>query len=367
MSMKLLLDARAARQTADGITRFSLNATRALERLRGQWKLSVLVHPSGCRHFEPLNVELVPCSVPRFVPGENRRLIPLLRKLSPDVYLNYSMAGPTPENIPTLVTVHDLMVLNVPCYFGNGMIRNAIFRKVFHKAIRRSVQHASAIAVPSAVTAREVRRRFPGAADKAFVTGEGQSLFAPGEGVVTGREAGPLLYVGNARAYKNLPRLLTAYGRVWAMNRGIPQMIMVVRRDRAFRGFKTHLDSNPARKNISVVSDAGDQQLRHLYLSCRGLVMPSVCEGFGLPALEAMAAGAPVMASRATALEELVGDAGLLVNPHSVIDIARGVALLARADAGEIGRMGLAGMTRAAAFTWEKAANAFVSVIEGIA
>ncbi len=366
MRKSILLDARAAQSIADGITRFSQNLSTALGLLRPDWKLSVLVHPSATGRFVLPGLDVIECPVPRFRPGENARMAPVIRGCNPDAFVNFSMAGPTPGGVPTIVTIHDLMVLSVPCYFGNGIIRNALYRNIFRRVIRRSAIHASAIAVPSRVTERDIGRRFPDTAEKVFITGEGQSLFSPGEGRCEGREDGPLLVVGNARAYKNLPRLLTAYGRVWAMNRAIPPLVMAVRKDRAFRDFETHLSTNPARESITVRTGVSDAELKELYLSCRCLLMPSVYEGFGLPALEAMASGAPVMASKATSLEEVVGAAGLLVNPYSVTDIARGIAVVSSATGSELACMGADGMARASLFTWEKAAARYADVLEGL-
>lgn len=368
MNTRILLDARAAQRTVDGITRFSIEVTGQLGRLNGGWKMAVLVHPSAAGHFETMGVEVIHSTVPRFKPGEDARLSPVIRRYKPDVYVNFSMAGPTPAGIPTVITVHDLMVLSVPCYFGNGIIRNALYRRRFRAIIRRSTSHASAIASPGRATQRDIGRRFPDAAGKVFVTGEGQSFFAPGEGRATGREDGPFLVVGNARAYKNLPRLLTAYGRVWAMNRDIPPMIMAVRNDRALREFQTHLSTNPAVERITVLSGVSDSELKDLYLSCRALLIPSVYEGFGLPALEAMASGAPVMVSRGTALQELAdAGAGVLVDPYSVTDIARGIAELFAATPEGLEEMGTCGIQRASLYSWEKTARNYAGIIEGLA
>lgn len=367
MKTRILLDARAAQRTIDGITRFSIEVTGRLAQQRKGFHLSVLVHPSASAHFEPMDLEVIHSTVPRFKPGEDSRLSPFIGRFKPDAYINFSMAGPTPAGIPTIVTVHDLMVLSVPFYFGNGIIKNALFRRRFRAIIGKSVSHASAIACPGSATKRDIGRRFPDALGKVSVTGEGQSFFGPGGGCTAGRSDGPFLVVGNARAYKNLPRLLTAYGRVWAMNRGVPPLVMAIRDDRAFRGFKTHLATNPAADRITVQSGVSDAALRDLYLSCRALLMPSVYEGFGLPALEAMAAGAPVMASRGTALEELTGDAGVLVDPYSVTDIARGIAELAVASPEELVRMGERGMRRSSSFSWDNTAGCYAEMIEGMA
>jgi len=364
---RILLDARAAQQTIDGITRFSMEVTGQLGRLERGWDLAVLAHPSAADHFGPMGVEVIHSTVPRFKPGEDARLSPVVRRYKPDAYVNFSMAGPTPAGVPTVITIHDLMVLNVPCYFGNGIIRNALYRRRFRAIIGRSASHASAIACPGMTTRRDIVRRFPDAAGKVFITGEGQSFFESGEGCTAGRENGPFLVVGNARAYKNLPRLLTAYGRVWAINRGIPPLVMAIRKDRAFREFRTHLSTNPAVDRITVLSGVSDPQLKDLYLSCRALLMPSVYEGFGLPALEAMASGAPVMVSRGTALEELAGEAGIHVDPYSVTDIARGIAELSVATPGELAEMGASGIRRASSFSWERTARSFVEIIEGLA
>ncbi len=364
MSIHLLLDSRAVQKNVDGISRFALNITRCLMKKRPDWRLTVVMNQDASFHMEGTGADIIHDSSSRFRKGPNRKLSARIDEIAPDAFLNFSMAGPQP-NAPTIITVHDLMVLNLPCYFGDSVLRNAFSRVLFQRALSRSIGHASAVAVPTMVTKLDVLRKFNSSADKIFITGEGQALF---DSPVSSRRARGdfFLYVGNARGYKNIPRFLTAYGRLWAMDRSTPPLVMVVRKDRAWSHFRKHLDSNPARENIRVLTYITDEDLRELYMTCKALLIPSVYEGFGLPALEAMATGAPVMASKATALEEVVGRTGILIDPYSVIDIMRGMAELKAASPEFLEELGEKGRERAKQFTWEKATDRFLDKIEAM-
>ena len=364
MSFNLLLDARAVQKNVDGISRFALNVTRCIIQKKPEWQISVIMKEDAAFHLKPTNASIIIDNSSRFRKRSNQKLSSRINHISPDAFLNFSMAGPQPS-APTIITVHDLMVLNLPCYFGNSVIRNAFSRLLFRRALLRSISHAKAVAVPTMATKLDMLRKFSSSSNKIFITGEGQALF--NSPVKNGKpRENFFLYVGNARGYKNIPRFLTAYGRLWAMDRTTPQLVMVVRKDRAWNHFRKHLDSNPARGNIKVLTYIKDDELRELYLSCRALLIPSVYEGFGLPALEAMATGAPVMASKATALEEVVGNTGILIDPYSVIDIMRGMAELKAATPDFLNEMGEKGRERAKQFTWNKTADRFLEKIESL-
>lgn len=362
MSFHLLIDARGIQKNVDGISRYSLNVTKCIRKKRPEWKITALINKKAAFHLENIDIDIITVDSSRFKPHSNKRLSELINRLSPDVFLNFSMTGPQP-NAPTIVTIHDLMVLNLPCYFGASVLRNAISRRIFQRALKTSVAQSSALAVPTMATKLDVMRRFQASVQKIFVTGEGQALFSSPVKIEKKRE-NFFLYVGNARGYKNIPRFLTAYGRLWAMDKKTPPLTMVVRKDRAYRSFRQHLDSNPARSNIKLLTHVSDEELRNLYLTCKALLIPSVYEGFGLPALEAMATGAPVMASKATALEEVVGDTGVLVDPYSIIDIMRGMAELSVATPEDLKKLGEAGKKRSVLFSWDKAADCFLEQIE---
>lgn len=359
--MKILIDARALQEHVDGISRYSLGVLNALLREKPDWDYSALMSRNAAAHLEDMNIACMPTDVRRFSRREKIFLSEFIDSTGADIYFNLSMAGPCPET-STVITVYDLIVLNQPGYFGSSLIKNILSRMVFRKKLKQSILHADAISVPSNATLGILDEIFQGSGDKAFVTGAGQDLFPVDTTSIIKREEF-LLYVGNARAYKNLTRLVVAYSRLKAMNPAFPKMIMVVRKDRAFKDFIRDVEDCSATDNITVLSHISDNELKELYSKCIGLVMPSLQEGFGFPALEAMACGAPVLVSTGTALEELVGHAGILVNPESVTDIMHGMALLASQS--EIRReLSEKAVVRAGEFSWSRTARILIAKFE---
>ncbi|HZB46404.1 MAG TPA: glycosyltransferase family 1 protein [Pyrinomonadaceae bacterium] len=118
---------------------------------------------------------------------------------------------------------------------------------------------------------------------------------------------------------------------------------------------------SPVKDRIVFTGYVTDEDLRALYSSCRLFAYPSLYEGFGLPVLEAMQCGAPVLTSRTPALSEVAGAAALLVNPDSPEEIARGIVELLGSEA-ERRRLSGAGLERAAEFSWERAARQTLEV-----
>ncbi len=361
--MRLILDARALRIPHDGISRYSPGVIKGLSALKPDWKLSVIVNPSAVKHFEKLPVELIESTALRFRAVESSRLVPLIESSGADCYLNFSMALPM-SSVPTLLFVNDIMVLNVPGYFGSSVLKNIIARFLFRIKLKKSIAHACSISVPSEATMNDLKDSFPGSGSKVFISGKGQDLFKSRESSSSERE-NFLLYVGNARAHKNITRLIVAYSRLKAMNPKFPDMKMVVRKDRAFTDFMRDVEDCSAKDSITILSRITDDDLRRLYRTCAALVMPSIKEGFGLPALEAMAAGSPVVASTGTAVEELVGDAAVLVDPFSVHDIMHGMALLTSRP--ELRKeLAVKALERAGNYSWKKTAGIIADRIEVI-
>jgi glycosyltransferase involved in cell wall biosynthesis len=163
-----------------------------------------------------------------------------------------------------------------------------------------------------------------------------------------------MLCVGALQARKNVPLAIEAYSRV--MGRGTDCELVVAGGDRG--GRLDVLDAILRARltgRVHLLGHVEDAEMPALYSGAKALLFPSLYEGFGLPALEAMAAGTPVIASNTTGLAEVVGDAGLTVDPRSAEELADAMGRIL-ADAALRERLVAAGLARAREFTWARAA-----------
>jgi glycosyltransferase involved in cell wall biosynthesis len=178
------------------------------------------------------------------------------------------------------------------------------------------------------------------------------------------RRSGSTLFVGNVMPHKNLARLVEAFAHVRA-RRPLRLVIRGSGRPAHVAALRARIDALGIRQHVDWQAWASDDELLALYRSARMLVLPSLYEGFGLPALEAMACGTPVVASKAASLPEVVGDAAVLVDPEDVASIADGMARLSGDDAlaKELRRRGPA---RARLFSWEQTGRKVQAILRAV-
>jgi glycosyltransferase involved in cell wall biosynthesis len=252
-----------------------------------------------------------------------------------------------------LLTLHDLSALEHPEWFNPTFgLWNRILLPTLVRRVRR-------IAVPSETVRQKVLRRFGLPAERVVTVPGGVDLarFHP----VSSQDQREryVLFVGTLEPRKNLPALLEAWQAIEARH---PQVSLVVA---GTAGGVFRPVTLPKRiPRLRLAGYASEAELPGLYAGAAVFVLPSLDEGFGLPVLEAMACGAPVIASAAGALPEVVGEAGMLFDPATPDSLAAALDLcLDNPDLCR--RMQSLGFERACLFSWSRAAEQTGRLLEG--
>lgn len=268
-----------------------------------------------------------------------------------------SYYAPVSGRVPTVVTIHDLSVLAVPETHPPGRVLRA------RAALRLVARHAAAIIVPSAFTAGEVRRRLGIADERLHVVAEGVAgtflaPSPPGAGQLLvarlGLEPGFLLAVGTVEPRKRLGLAIEAIARLSATGEG-PQLVVAGRPGPDLEPLRARIRVLGLGDRVRFLGHVPDGELRALMDAAGALVYPSGYEGFGLPVVEAMAAGLPVIAAPGGAVEEVAAGAALLVDPVDTDALALAMHRV-RADGALAAWLREAGRARAGAFSWDDAA-----------
>ncbi|MHB1265151.1 MAG: glycosyltransferase family 4 protein [Gemmatimonadaceae bacterium] len=263
------------------------------------------------------------------------------------------LAGTTAQAV---VSVNDLIPLDVP---GAAP---AWKRAAMAWWLDRAVRRAGAVHVPSEATAAALVRRFPGA--RPMVIRYGASMLA---GMPLASDAAPppgvpyLLVVANRKPHKGLDVALRAFA---SLRGEWPELRLAIAGERfahwsALRALAELLGISQALLDLPPLSDAG---LSRWYQGAFAVLLPSRAEGFGLPVLEAMALGAPVISTRAGSLPEVAGDAALLVDAGDAPALAEAVRRLRAAPALRA-QLVQRGISHAATFRWDDTANAMTRLL----
>jgi glycosyltransferase involved in cell wall biosynthesis len=223
---------------------------------------------------------------------------------------------------------------------------------------------ASAVTTPSHFSRREVARLYPWLRDRAFVTPNAvKSAFYPRPSAEVEQvkkafdiSAPYFLFVGTPQPRKNIARVVEAF---LAVTRKVERVQLVIAGKSTPELGKLRRAHQAAFASGRVVATGyvSDDDLACLYSGCIALVFPSLYEGFGIPVLEAMACGAPVITSNTTALPEAAGDAALLVNPEDTMAIAQAIRRMLDEPALRA-HLRARGFAHARQFTWARTARA---------
>jgi glycosyltransferase involved in cell wall biosynthesis len=275
-----------------------------------------------------------------------------------DVLVNTIPEGPLGSAVRQVTVVHDLIPLDFPDAYPRQQL---YFRRLVPAMLRR----ARMVVAVSEATRRRVLEAYglPPARVRTVLNGFDAERFGP-EGPALNDGGLPyVLFVGNLLPHKNLPRLVEAFARATAST---PARLVIAGggRPRAI----AHLQAlaERARATVEIRSFVAPAELAPLLRGARALVLPSLAEGFGLPAVEAMACGTPVIASNVSALPEVVGDAALLVDPLDTAALGDAIARVL-ADDRLRKELSARGLQRATRFSWAQCGAALLDVAREVA
>ena len=248
-----------------------------------------------------------------------------------------------------VVTVHDLFFLDNP-QGTHGEIR-----RDYASLTARHALAAEAVVTPSQYTKGLVVARLGVPAERVYAC-----PFGAPEWQQLGRQPntptdGYFLFVGTLVARKNLSTLLDAYARLRASRPATPRLVIAGAPTPDATTWLRRLERPPLKGHVDHIGYVSDGERERLYAGALALLMPSLDEGFGVPALEAMAAGVPVIASNRGSLPEVVGDAGTLLDATDIAGFAAAMDRVASDPAWASDR-GAAGIARARSFTWRATA-----------
>jgi glycosyltransferase involved in cell wall biosynthesis len=274
-----------------------------------------------------------------------------------EVHWGAGFVLPLLSNVPGVVTIFDLTFQILPA------VHERAKRLYFPAMIRAAVAKARQVLTISESAASDLIRLHPEAAGKTHVT-----LLAPREmrqaavraDLPTARNLTlRLLFVGTLEPRKNLKRLLEAWQRIPSEVRASAELAIV-----GATGWmiKDVIGKSETLERVSLLGSLSDEDLAKEYAKADVFVYPSLYEGFGLPVVEAMAMGLPVLTSDIGATREVAGDAAILVDPYSVDSICAGLRQLISNN--ELRQhLGAKGLKRAAEFSWNSTANQTLAVV----
>ena len=232
-----------------------------------------------------------------------------------------------------------------------------------HREIRRdyaALAPAHARRADAIVTSTEYGRRliidsFGVGSDRVYVCPPGAPSWHELGSAPRSPDQGCILFIGTLEPRKNVGALLDAYTLLVANGRSTPPLVLAGRATPDSAEWLRRIERPPLAGRVKYLGYIADTERERVYATARVLVIPSLDEGFGLPALEAMSAGVPVIASRRGSLPEVVGSGGILVEPDDIEGLAAAIEGIV-CDKQTAADWGRAGLERARAFTWPAAA-----------
>lgn len=350
--MHVVIDAR---ESGTSTGRYVDKLIEHMHALQPKHRITLITKPHRVAFLQDLapNFSVAQTAVKEFGLGEQITFKQQIERLKPDLVHFAMVQQPVLYRGRVVTTMHDLTTAR----FRNPAKNSFVFwikQRVYIWANRRVARKSLAIFTPSEFVKKDVAAFCCVSPEKIVVTLEAAEPITDTAVPIAALEGEQfIMYTGRPTPHKNLERLISAHAQLRLSH---PELLLVLvgKKD---ANYERHAE-NVRREGLEGVVFTGfvqDGELRWLYENCTAYVFPSLSEGFGLPGLEAMAHGAPVVSSNATCLPEIYGDAAEYFDPHDVADMAAKISGVVD-DTAKRSSLIQAGHRRVSKFSWDRMA-----------
>ncbi len=363
--MRIGIDARFYGSVGKGLGRYTSELISHLEKIDDGNDYVIFLWTSNFDSYVPKNPRFtkVLAEFPWYTWREQVQYPKLLNQHGLDLIHFPHFNVPFFYRKPFVVTIHDLILLSHPTTRASrlGPLIFWIKFQFYRLVIRRAIADAETVITVSQTVKKEMLERFPFAKQKnVVVTYEAcaPSLQKTQNAQLRSDIKKPFaLYVGNAYPHKNLERLVEAFAAFRKRAEHADwQLVLVGAEDYFYARLKKEAAENDLAQNVVFAGHVTDEELATLYENAAFYVFPSLCEGFGLPPLEAMQHGLPVTSSNASCMPEILGDAAHYFDPEKPAEIY--TALTRMADDTELRAELIAkGRSQVAKYDWTRCAQ----------
>ena len=368
--MQIGIDARIVHYARGGISNYVLRllpALAALDRTTEYIVFHSRKDREPARYRPGTNFCPVPCWTPSHHRWERWALSVEVARVRPDLLHTTDFIPPLGGYRRLVITVHDLTFLHYPQFLTAESFR------YYNRQITWAVQRADHILTDSYASRDDLVNMLAVPKDKITVVHlAADPMFRPlspehARSVAARYDLRPgfLLCVGTLEPRKNVPGLLQAYRMLLDAQVTSAPLVIVGGKGWLYHEIFERITVLRLTEHVRFLHNVPDEDLPGLYNAAALLTTPSFYEGFGLPALEAMACGTPVVVSNRSSLPEVVGEAGLLTDPDDPTAIADELARVLT-DASLRERLRAKGLAQAARFSWERAARETLVVYRSV-
>ncbi len=356
--MRILIDYRPALRERSGVGETIFQLSKALGNLSNEKpRIDLTLFSSSIRdRLDPASLPTPARIIDRRIPVRLLNLLwhrlewPRIETITGSDYDVVHSSNPLliPSNqAAQVITIHDLYFLKHPENTSKEI------RRDYAALVRQHASRADCILVPSEYTRQTVQELLEIRDDHLVVCPLGTVPALPRR---EQPETGPILFIGTLEARKNIDGLLDAYTLLLDRFEDAPDLILAGRPTSDTSQWASRLLVAPLRDRVRQLGYVTGETREVLLKQARILVLPSFDEGFGLPILEAMSAGVPIVASNRGALPEVLGDAGLLVDPADPQALANAIQKTLR-DSEYVNVAVSRGLQRASHYSWQRSAR----------